>query len=139
MSRKFRGPEIVKEIDDMLDKGLARFVFLTQAKLSRSSPVKTGRLASSWFIGMDQPNREVEPERSEPGPVTITKDYTAKEITMKHNWWISSNLPYSQRAALDPGYVGRSGGGAGDWFTRVGNYLPNDAERAFDYFLKKVR
>ena len=36
--KKFRGPEIVKEIDDALDKGLARFLINTQSKLAASSP-----------------------------------------------------------------------------------------------------
>ena len=49
--KKFRGPEIVKEIEEAMDKGLARFIINTQSKLSVSSPRKTGRLASSWFVG----------------------------------------------------------------------------------------
>ena len=140
MASKFRGPEIIKEIDDALDKGLARFVFGTQSKLSRNSPIDTGRLASSWFIGRNQPNREVEPEHDSTY-VQITKDYNPSEITMEaaSAWYISSNLPYTQRAAYDPGYVGRAGGGAGDWFTKIVNNLPKDAERAFDFFLRKVK
>ena len=53
------------------------------------------------------------------------------EITMDSDWWIISNsLPYAARAAYDPGYNGRRGGGAGDWFTRIENGLPKDAEKA---------
>ena len=57
MAKKFRGPEIVKEIDEALDKGLARFLINTQSKLSASSPIKYGRLASVWFIGKGVPDR----------------------------------------------------------------------------------
>ena len=32
-----------------------------------------------------------------------------------------------------------AGGGAGDWFTRIENGLPKDAEKAFDFFLRKVK
>ena len=42
---KFKGAEMVKKIDKMLDKGLAKFLFNTQSKLSAASPVDTGRLA----------------------------------------------------------------------------------------------
>lgn len=137
MAKKFRGAELVREIDEALDKGLARFLTNTQSKLSASSPVDTGRLASSWFIGKGIADRTVAPERKEPGPVVITK-YSGK-ITMETDWWISNSLPYAERAALDPGYVGKRGGGAGDWFTRIENNLVRDQERAFDFFLRKVK
>ena len=135
--KKFRGAEIVKEIDDALDKGLARFLINTQSKLSVSSPIVTGRLASSWMIGKGVPDRSVPPERDEPAPPTLEK--YGGPITMESDWGISSNLPYSERAAYDPGYVGRRGGGAGDWFTRIENNLANDAQRSFDFFLRKVK
>ena len=137
MAKKFRGPEIVNEIDDALNKGLARFLINTQSKLSASSPIDTGRLASSWMIGKGVPDRDVAPERDAPGPVTV--EQYGGPITMDSDWWISNSLPYAERAALDPGYVGRRGGGAGDWFTRIENGLPKDAEKAFDYFLRKVK
>ena len=140
MARKFRGPEIVKEIDEALDKGLARFVINTQSKLSASSPVKTGRLASSWFVGKDTPNRDTRPEDwAPPGAKRVVIEKPNYKITIEDPQWISNSLPYAQRAAFDPGYVGVRGGGAGDWFTRIENNLPRDAERSFDYFLRKVR
>ena len=58
------------------------------------------------------------------------------KITMDSDWWISNNLPYAERAALDP-YNGRRGAGA--WFTSIENRLTEDANRAFDYFLRKVK
>ena len=137
MAKKFRGPDIVNQIDDALNKGLARFLVNTQSKLSASSPVDTGRLASSWMIGKGAPDRSVPPERTEPGSVDI-QEYGG-EITMDSDWFISSNLPYTQRAALDPGYVGRRGAGRGDWFTAIENGLPRDANAAFEFFLKKVK
>ena len=140
MAKKFRGPEIVKEIDEALDKGLARFLVNTQSKLSASSPVDSGRLASSWFVGKGVPNRS---QRSEdwapPGAARVEIEKPDYKITMESDHWISNNLPYAERAALDPGYVGRRGGGAGDWFTRIENNLAKDAEKAFDFFLRKVK
>ena len=137
MAKKFRGPEIIKEIDKALDKGLARFLINTQSKLSASSPIDTGRLASSWMVGKGVPDRSVAPEMEEGSEPTITR-YSG-EITLDSDWYISNSLPYAERAAFDPGYVGRRGGGAGDWFTKIQNNLDKDAQRAFDFFLRKVK
>ena len=137
MARKFRGPKIVKEIDDAMNKGLARFVILTQSKLSAANPVDTGRMASSWFIGEGTPSREVAPERDGPGSVKITP-YNGP-ITMKSSWWISNSLPYAERVAFDPMFSKNGRRGGADWFTRIQNSQPKDAERAFDYFLRKVK
>ena len=134
MAKKFRGPELVKEIDKQLDKAMADFVFNTQSKLSAASPLKFGRLASSWFVGKNTPDRSVPPERDKRGPVVIT-EYSGK-ITFDGNWFISSNLPYTQRAAYDP-YNGRRGGG--DWFTRIENNLAKDADRIFQKYLLQVK
>ena len=136
MARKFRGVEIIREIDKSIDKGFARFLFNTQSKLSAASPVDTGRLASSWVLGKNAPNREVEPERDGPGAVTVTRQYSENEIKADSDWWISNSLPYAQRAAFDP-YNGRRGGGA--WFTSIENRLSEDAEKALDYFLRQVK
>ena len=134
MARKFRGAEIVREIDEAMDKGFARFVIGTQSKLSAASPVDTGRLASSWYVGKGVPDRSVPPERDATGPVEITKP--SMKITTDSDFWISSNLPYTERAAFDP-YNGRRGGGA--WFTSIENRLAEDAQKALDYFLRKVK
>ena len=134
---KFRGVEIVKEVRKALDRGQAQFVTNTQSKLSAGSPVDTGRLASSWFVGKDNPDRSTTPERDEPGAVTIER-YSGK-ITFDGDWWVSNNLPYAERAAYDPGYVGRVGAGAGDWFSSIENNLNKDADRIFQRELKKVK
>jgi len=139
MAEKFRGVEVVKEIDKKLDKALAKFLFKTQDKLSKAAPVDTGRLASSFVLGKDRPNREVEPERDSKGPVTVTRQYNENEITMDSDWYISNNLPYAERVAYDPrwGKGGRVGGAA--WYTTVLNNLQADADRIFTNELKKVK
>ena len=134
MAKKFRGAEIVREIDAALNKGLSRFIINTQSKLSAASPLDTGRLASSWYVGKGVPDRSVPPERDEPGPVEIEKP--SMKITMDSDWYLSNNLPYAERAAFDP-YNGRRGAGA--WFTSIQNGLAKDAERSFDFFLRKVK
>jgi len=141
---KFRGVEIVKEVRKALDRGQAQFVTNTQSKLSASSPVDTGRLASSWYVQKDSPDRAVAPQRTEPGirdggSASIVIERYAGRITFDGEWFVSNNLPYARRAAFNPGYVGRRGAGAGDWFTSVVNNLNKDADRIFQRELKKVK
>ena len=137
MAKKFRGAEIVSEIDEALDKGLARFLINTQSKLAAASPVDSGRLASSWYVGKGVPNRDERPEDwAEPGAKRVEIEKPSMKITMDSDWWISNNLPYAERAAFDP-YNGRRGAGA--WFTSIENRLAEDANRTFDYFLRKVK
>ena len=116
MAKEFDGVKKVKEIDEALNKALADFLFYTQGKLSKAAPVDTGRLASSFVLGKDLPNREVEPKRTSKGPVIVTRQYTRKEITMDSNWFISNNLPYAHTVAYNPIY-GKNGrvGGAVDF------------------------
>ena len=134
MAKKWDGSKVIKEIDEALDRGMSKFLFNTRSKLSAASPVLTGRLASSWNIGKNQPDLSAPPVREAKGPVQL-KPFT-EPITYGGNYFVSSNLPYTQRAAYDP-YNGRRGGG--DWFTRIENNLAKDAERIFQRELSKVK
>lgn len=136
---EFEGAKKVKEIEEAMNKALANVVFSTQGALSRAAPVKTGRLASSFFIGKDSPSREVEPFRKNREPVTITREYNRKEITIDSDWYISNNLPYAEIVATDPAYGknGRVNGAA--WFTTIANGLPNKVDSAFVRQLRKVK
>lgn len=134
MAKKWNGSKVIKEIDEALDRAMAQFLFSTRSKLSAASPVKFGRLASSWNIGRNQPDLSAPPVREAKGPIQL-KPF-GEPITYGGNWFISSNLPYTQRAAYDP-YNGRRGGG--DWFTRIENNLTKDAQRIFQRELSKVK
>ena len=134
MAKKWNGPEVVREIEAALDRATAKFLTNTRSKLSAASPVLTGRLASSWNIGRNQPDLSYPPVREVPGPV-VMKPYQGK-ITYDGDWFISSNLPYTQRAAYDP-YNGRRGGG--DWFTRIENRLASDWTTIALRELKKIK
>jgi hypothetical protein len=137
MAKKFRGAEIVREIDEALDKGLARFIINTQSKLAAASPIDSGRLSSSWFVGKGVPNRDTRPEDwAKPGAKRTEIEKPSMKITMDSDHYISNNLPYAERAAFDP-YDGRRGSGA--WFTSIQNGLADDAKRSFDFFLRKVK
>ena len=130
--------KLMKDLEKAMDNGQAKLLINTQSKLSASSPIKTGRLASSWLIGKNSMDPSVAAEREKGTKRVAIEPYT-EPITFDGDWHISNSLPYAQRAALDPGYVGRRGGGSGDWFTRIENNLPRDAKTAFDQFLNKVK
>ena len=130
--------KLMKDLETAMDNGQAKLLINTQSKLSASSPVDTGRLASSWMIGKNSMDTSVPPEREKGSSSVSVTEYSDK-ITFEGDWHLSSSLPYAQRAALDPGYVGRRGGGSGDWFTSIENNLPRDAKTAFDEFLNKVK
>ena len=140
MAKKWDGSKVIKEIDEALDRAMSQFLFNTRSKLSAASPVLTGRLASSWNIGRGAPDLsapEGQPWDSlDDGQAVIKKKPFGGPITFGGNWFISSNLPYTQRAAYDP-YNGRRGGG--DWFTRIENNLDKDASRIFQRELSKVK
>ena len=134
MAKKFNGVEIIKKIDKALDEATSQFLTNTQSKLSDASPVMYGTLASSWNIGRNSPDLSAPDVRDSPGPITI-KPF-AGEITYGGTWYLSSNLPYTYRAAYDP-YSGRRGGG--DWFTRIENSLSKDIDRIFQRALSQIK
>ena len=136
---KFRGVEKIKEIEKAMNDSLGSFLFNTQSKLSKAAPVDTGRLASSFVLGKDQPNREKEPVRGEPGPVTVTRQYNKNEITIDSDWYISNNLEYAYTVANDPiyGKGGRVGGAA--WYTSIANNIQRDATASFNRQFRKIK
>ena len=138
VSKGFRGPELIKEIDEAIDKGLARFLIKTQSKLSQRAPVDSGRLASSWFISRGVPDTSsVAPEKPKGAADVSVTPYSGK-ITADSDWWISCNLPYAERVCFDPKWAKNGAGGAA-WFTTIANNLTKQAERDLNYFLRKVK
>lgn len=137
MAKKFRGVEIIEQIDDALDKGMARFLLRTQAKLSERSPVDSGRAASSWFIGQGVPNRSKAAERPK-GAADVQIAKPSQKITMETDAYISNNLPYAERICFDPKWAKNGAGGAA-WFTTIVNNLGKDADKAFQFSLRKVK
>ncbi len=132
---------LADKIEDALNAGLAKFMANTQSKLSASSPIDTGRLASSWMPGYGSADRDTRPEGwAEPGAKrVVVEPVEDQKVSVRKANYISNSLPYAERAALDPGYVGRRGGGGGDWFARVVNALPQGAEKLSKSELWKLR
>ena len=101
MAKKFKLGELKRMIPEMrkiLDEGQRNSVIAIRDELVDACPYETGRLASSWRIGQGKPNRDVEPERDEPGEVTLPPD--PERIPYGPPVYISSNIPYAERLAL---------------------------------------
>jgi hypothetical protein len=133
MARK-RLSQHVPDIKEALDKGLARHLILTQSSLAKANPKDTGRMASSWFIGKDSPDRSVAPERDGPGPVNLP-DYNGR-IEYDGTWYISNNLPYAERVAFDPKWA-KGGAGGAAWFTTIVSQMPADLNKQIQRFLPR--
>ena len=127
-----------KEVLDAVDCGIRRTVINTQSKLVAASPISSGRLASSWMVGKNQPD---ESERGEdwapPGAKRVEIARPKSEtINAQADWYISNAVPYAYRSANDP-YQGRRGGG--DWYSRIENSLERDLNREIKICLRKVK
>ena len=46
----------VPQVRKALDQSVTDHIVLTQSKLAQANSKDTGRMASSWFIGKDQPD-----------------------------------------------------------------------------------
>ena len=107
--------DIVPEIQEALDTALAGTLGLQQGSLSKANPKDTSRMAASWNIGGATPDLSTAPENpasAEPKPFN-------GKITFKGNWYISNNLPYSQKIALD--YSAAVMKAQKDWYTSIAN------------------
>ena len=127
--------EFADNVQEALDKGLAEHLTKTQGRLAADNPVDTGRMASSWFIGKNQPDLSVEPERDGPGGVTI-KEYSGK-IEYEGQWFVSNNLPYAERVALDAKFA-KGGAGGANWFRAIENSQVESLNKSMTKFLKRV-
>ena len=124
----------VPDIQKALDKAFAEHIVVTQGKLASSNPVDTGRMASSWFIGKDTPDRSVAPERDEPGGVDVPQ-YSGR-IEYDGTWYISNNLPYAERVAYDPKWA-KGGAGGAAWFTSIVGQMTADLNKRMERYLPK--
>lgn len=123
--------EITPEIEEALDKALARTLFLQQGALNNQPPVDTGRMASSWQLGHNTPPQPADRgENWDSGGKGVRWEYTGK-ITFDGDWYISNNVPYAQPVCLLGGYPQKSWGGVAPasipkgWFTTIANQTGN--------------
>lgn len=122
----------VPGIRKALNKAFSELIFDTQGKLAKSNPVETGRMASSWYIGQDQPSSEVRPADWQ----GVEVPEFSGVIEFDGNWYITNNLPYAERVSLDPKWAKNAVGGAA-WFTTIVGQMPADFRKRIAAYLPK--
>lgn len=142
--------DIVPNIEKALDQAFAEHILLSQSKLSSANPKDTGRMASSWFVGQNAPNRSVRAKNwgkpakrgkdgtiIEPGSKTVQVEQpNPGSIKYDGTWYISNNLPYAERVAYDPVWA-KGGGGGPAWFTSIVAQMPADLRQRMAKHLPK--
>jgi hypothetical protein len=99
-----------------LDDALARTLVKQQGKFIKDNPKDTGRMASSWQIGKNKPPKADRGEGwAQPGDARVEQLEYTEPITFKGNWYLSNNVPYAARNALDY----RGGQAQRDWFSAI--------------------
>ena len=107
--------DIVPEIQEALDTALAGTLNLQQGSLAKANPKDTGRMAASWNVGHNTPDRSVKPEGQQS---PIPTPYSGK-ITFDGTWYISNNVPYAEPIAYN--YSPAAPKAQKDWFTSIAN------------------
>jgi hypothetical protein len=111
--------QITPEIQEALDTALAGTLNLQQGKLGRANPKDSGRMAASWTVAQNTPDRSVKPEgKQDPTPTP----YSGK-ITFDGTWYISNNVPYATEIAYN--YSPAAPKAQKDWFTSIANQTGN--------------
>ena len=111
--------EIVPEIQEALNTALAGTLNLQQGALGKANPKDSGRMAASWNVGHNTPDRSVKPEgKQSPTPTP----YSGK-ITFDGTWFISNNVPYAQNICYN--YSPAAPKAQKDWFTSIANQTGN--------------
>ena len=136
MARKMTPSEALAKVDKQIDRGFRAFVLGTQGKLTKNTPVDTGRAASSWFVSKDAPSFQEAPERETEGEVEAPK-YSGP-ITFDGDWYLTNNLPYAERISLDPKWAKGSRGGP-NWFRKIQAGLTEDLKKYMDRALGSTR
>ena len=130
----------VPEIKKALDQALAEHLTETQGKLAKGNPKDTGRMASSWFVSQNAPEEGVRPKNwAQEGAKRVeVSEYPKNAIEFDGTWYISNNLPYAERVALDAKWAkGGSPGGAA-WYRNIETQQAADFDRSALKFLRRI-
>jgi hypothetical protein len=126
------------EVKKALDLGLARHLNLEQGRLAQANPKDTGRMASSWFVGKNQPRLDTAPSPwAAPGRQIVETEKYSGKIEYDGTWYISNNVPYAERVAFDPKWA-KGGDGGPAWYALIITQSTRRLEAAMRKFLKKV-
>lgn len=91
--------DLEKHLKKASDALLTEVIVTTQGRIGSEaiSPVQTGRLRSSWFASEGSPSDAVPPE----GANSPNTDATGLKVDSDKKYFLTSNLPYTQRVALE--------------------------------------
>ena len=121
---------IAPQIQKALDTALAGTLNLQQGSLAKACPKDTGRMASSFFVGQNQPVTDSRDENwGQPGDKRLEIEEYNGEITFEGDWYISNAVPYAQYVAYNykPGATGQK-----DWYTAIANQSGNVFTAQYD-------
>lgn len=102
-----------KDLKRALDKTLRQTVIDIESTLqsSKVSPTDTGRFRSNWMVGAGNANRATSEA------TTPTERAPSLSITIDEEYWISNNLDYAEKLAVE----GRTVNKSPTWFTDFRN------------------
>lgn len=130
--------DMVPNIKKAMDKGFRDFIIDTQSQLGEANPKDTGRMASSWFIAQNQPDTSTRPENwAESGEQKLEVQKYSGRITADGTWFLTNNVPYAERVALDPKYSGGGDGGQA-WYTNITSQAQRNLDETIDYYVRKL-
>jgi hypothetical protein len=124
--------DLEKHLKRATDALLTEVIVTTQGRLGSAaiSPIKDGRLRSSWFASEGSPSSEVPPE----GANSPNTDAASLKVDSDKKYFLSSSLPYTQEVAIAGHVVSKPV----NWFIDemyVG--LPKTAEKAAEVVKKR--
>ncbi len=129
--------DYVPEVKEALDKALAEHLTLTQGKLAKANPKDTGRMASSWFVSQNQPRTDTRPDDWAPEGAKKVELDKPQNVEFDGTWYISNNLPYAERVALDPKWA-KGGAGGAAWFRNIETQQAADFNKRATKFLRRI-
>ncbi len=114
---RFTDPKKLEaHLQEAIEDTIKNTVVKTQDKLGDDAPVFTGMMQSSWFSSEGSPSRAVPTE----GSKTARTDARALNVKIGRDYYLSSNLDYSQRVCLTDDWPGRSA--PKDWFRKIRDF-----------------
>jgi len=128
----------VPDIKTALDMAVAEHLAVTQGKLAKANPKDTGRMASSWYIGHNNPPSEVRSDPwADPGAKRVEVPEYSGQITADGTWYITNNVAYADRVCYDPIWA-KNGSGGPAWFTSIATQQPSDISKTVTKYLRRV-
>jgi|TARA_R100000081_G_scaffold85322_1_gene54276 hypothetical protein len=130
MTRFIDPKKLEAHLQKAIEDTLKNTVVKTQDKLGDDAPFFTGMMKSSWFAGDGSPSRAVPTE----GSKTARTDARELDVKLGRNYYLSSNLPYSQRVCLTDDWPGKTA--SKDWFRKIRDF---DVDRLFNESAKEAK